>query len=94
MIRSRRPIRIRPSVFSDCPWVCTLAVSEKLVPASRHASTTVDAAASSAWPPKVIVPMHSRETLKSMPFSVIRNAPCPDYHSPHCSPHLWSIRHA
>jgi len=65
---SRFAATARPTISSDWPPVYTLAVSMKLFPASRKASMTRRASASShgaaASVPKFIAPRHASLTLR------------------------------
>ncbi len=63
MISSSRWLRIRaPRISSARPLLYWSAVSKKLMPASRAARYICADAASSASPPKGIVPKQSAET--------------------------------
>src|SRR5688500_18896335 len=59
---SRWPLMSSPRISSERPLLYWSAVSKKLMPLSRHARYMAAAAASSASPPKDMVPKHSRDT--------------------------------
>src|SRR5439155_10106460 len=62
-----RPASARPSTSSERPWRWMFAVSRKLTPASKAASTSAIAASSSRLPPKVVqVPRQISETRSSL----------------------------
>jgi hypothetical protein len=59
---SRSPLMRRPRISSDLPLLYWSAQSKKLMPASRQALNMAPEVASSASPPKDMVPKHSSET--------------------------------
>src|SRR5437899_9325567 len=71
----RRGPSALPRIVSATPQLYMLAVSKKLMPASRHSSTKRVEAASPACEPKVIVPNDQRETFSpvwgSMRYSIL-----------------------
>src|SRR5881394_3210325 len=64
---SRLPLTARPTTCSDCPAVYTLAVSMKLLPASRKASMILRASCSSHGAsevfPNIMAPRQFRDTF-------------------------------